>query len=932
MRHFLSLLLLFCFVISEAQKITENSPVPFSADVVTGTLPNGMKYYIRQNNKPEKRAELRLVVNVGSNMEDDNQQGLAHFLEHMAFNGTKNFKKNELVDYLESVGTKFGPHLNAYTSFDETVYMLQIPTDKPEILNKGFQILEDWAHNLAFDSLEVEKERGVVIEEWRLRKGAGDRMMSKYFPVLYKDSRYAERLPIGKKDILETFRHDVLKKFYRDWYRPELMAVIVVGDVDPKAMEKKIKAQFSGIPKSKTPRKRNDWPLPDHDGTLISVATDKEATNTSMQIVFKHPLNPAPKKIGDLKTTLMSTIFSELITSRFSEIGRKANAPFAYAWGYFSDMVRTKNGYTLYAVVKDGMAREAMEVLLRENRRIIEHGFTQSELDRVKKSMQVRYESEVKEKGKTESSRLTYNLINNFLSQEPVISEENWLKIFLLLKDKITLAEMNALAPKWTYDNKNTVIVITAPEKENVKIPSESEFLKYYIEYSRMKTTPYIDNFIAGPLVKKVPEPGKIISEEKNESLGIVTWKLSNGAIVRFKKTDFKNDEIVFSARSKGGFSQVSDADYLTARFAANIISESGLGEFSADQLEKFTSDKVAYVYPSIGNTYEGLSGACSPKDLDVMMQMIYLYFNEPRKDEEAYKAFMEKQKAFLVNRSMSPSTPYSDTMVCVFYNYHNRIMPLSVEKLEEVKLDAAFRIYLTRFQSAADFTFYFVGNIDEVALRDFVTRYLGSSPPAKVSEIVKDNKMRPASGLIEREIRKGVEQKSNVTLRIWNEHAYSVENSFQLAALMKLLGIKLRENLREDKSGVYGVGASGYFQRYPMDHYMINISFGCAPENVKMLIQAAMEEIEKIKANGCDEKDLVKVKETFRRERETEVMKNEFWLNQMVKLDEDNLSFDQLSSFVSRVDALSSESMKTAAVTYLNLKNYSKFILNPEK
>ena len=599
--RFYNTLILLLFSVSLVAQINPQQPMPVDPKVRIGKLSNGMTYYIRHNIKPEKRVELRLVVNTGSVLEDEDQLGLAHFMEHMNFNGTKRFPKNELVNYLQSIGVEFGADLNAYTGFDETVYMLPVPTDKPGLVDKGLQILEDWAHNALLDSTEIEKERGVVIEEWRLSRGADERMLKQTLPVQYQGSRYAERLPIGKLETLQHFTHAALKRFYTDWYRPDLQAIIVVGDVDVNDMEQKIREIFGDIPAAGTPRKRENFPVPDHEEVLTVVAKDKETAFPSVEILYKK--DPLPETtVGDYVRYMNGSLFTGMLNNRFRELTLQANPPFVGAGSYYGESyARSKNAYQLFANTSDSGMRRSLYVLAEENRRILLHGFTPSEFDLQKKQILSYYDRVFNEREKQESYNYVEEYIRNFLVDEPIPGiewEYDFVKQYL---SSVTLPDVNQLATQW-ISNKNMVVTLNAPDKEGIKIPAAEEVKAVLSSVETAAISPYKEKILAKNLMDASQlKGGKILRTKTDEELGTSVLVLSNGATVVLKPTNFKNDEILLRAFSKGGHSLVKDADYYSAIHSSAIINQSGVGAFSAIDLGNMLKGKNTSVSPNIG-------------------------------------------------------------------------------------------------------------------------------------------------------------------------------------------------------------------------------------------------------------------------------------------------------------------------------------------
>ena len=599
-------------------------PIPSDPSVKTGILANGLKYSIKKNGKPEKRCELRLALNAGSMLETDEQQGLAHFVEHMCFNGTKNFKKSELVDFLESVGVKFGAHLNAYTSFDETVYMLQLPTDKEAVLTKGFQVLEDWAHNVTFDPEEIEKERGVVISERRGRLGANERMRLQWWPIFYEGSRYADRLPIGQLPILEKFKRETLVDFYEKWYRPELMSVSAVGDFDVDKVEALIKAKFGAIPSKPNAPKRESFSVPDHKGLRIAMSNDAEATQTSVRIDYMHPLSNS-NTLGDMRKDMVSELFNDMFGTRFQELIQKGGTPFTFAYSAFFSMVRTKNVFESFGMVKETGIMDGLKILLTENERVKRYGFTKGELERAKKDMMSGIEQAFKEKDKTESNQIISGMVSGFLEDEPMPSVDFRYDFYKKNIEGITLEEVNALCKKWiTEKGDNATCVILAPKKETVKLPNEEDIRKLFEEAAAAKIDAPKDEEVATQLMKTTPKAGKIVNEKKNAELGLTEWTLSNGAKVIFKPTTFKNDEVMMSAYSPGGFAMYPVADNDNGSFASFGVSQSGLGELDAVQFQRYMTGKIVRISPYIAELWEGMNGQYSPKDAESALQHIF--------------------------------------------------------------------------------------------------------------------------------------------------------------------------------------------------------------------------------------------------------------------------------------------------------------------
>lgn len=925
------LFLLLCASLSVTAQINPAQVMPVDPKVRIGRLSNGMTYYIRHNGLPEKRVEMRLVVNAGSVMEDDDQLGLAHFMEHMNFNGTKRFPKNELVSYLQSIGVQFGADLNAYTGFDETIYILPVPTDKPGLVDKGLQILEDWAHNALLDSLEIEKERGVVIEEWRLSRGADERMMKQTLPVQYRGSRYAERLPIGTKESLETFTHDALKRFYRDWYRPDLQAIIVVGDIDVNEIEEKIKETFSDIPAPVSPRKRETFGVPDHAETLTVVAKDKETAFPSVQLMYKKDLMPQ-QTIGDYCRYINTRLFTGMLNSRFRELTLKASPPFVGAGSFYGgSYARSKDVYQLFANSSDtGMAR-SLEALLLENRRVLEHGFTPTEFELQKKQMQSFYDRIFNEREKEESYKYADEYINNFLINEPIPGIEWEYDFVKQYFTTVKLEEVNALAPKWITSN-NLVITMNAPDKEGVKIPTAKEVNSIISSVQLAMVVPYRQKALATSFLDSSKlKPGRITGSKTDEDLGITTFKLSNGATVILKPTNFKNDEILFRAFSKGGHSLAKDADYFSASYASAIVSQSGVAAFSATDLSNMLKGRYTTVSPFIGAYSEGMDGSTIPKETETLLQLVHLYFTSPRKDNDAFESFKTRQKQLYSNLGADPQIYFNVEFQKLMTRNHPRGGGIpKPEDFDKINLDRSLQLYRERFANAGDFTFLFIGAIDETALRPLLEKYIGSLPGKPLKENFRDLGIRPPSTRIDTVIYKGSEPKSMVRLVFTLPAAYNTDDNYALNSLGELMTMKLVEKLREEKSGVYGVGAYGNMGKIPYSSAAFTISFPCAPENADTLTAAALEELRKIMQSGITAEDLEKIREQQKRRLEVEIKQNNFWKNSLFDAYYTGYDPGIILQKLKQIEGLNAEKIRGVAKKYIDLSNVIRAVLKP--
>ncbi len=924
--------ILFSSVSLFSQNYPLDDPIPRDPDVVVGQLDNGLKYYIRQNHKPEKRVEFRLVVNAGSVLEDDDQQGLAHFVEHMAFNGTKDFSKNDLVNFLEESGVDFGPDLNAYTSFDQTVYMFQIPSDKQGLLDSAFMILENWAHELSFDTVEIDKERGVVHEEWRLGLGAEDRMMKKYLPVMLKDSRYAIRLPIGKMSVIDSCPYSAITRFYDDWYRPDLQAVVVVGDINPGYAEQQIKNHFSTIKNPDPERERVLYKIPGNGQPLVAVATDKEATYTSVSM-FRKMNKFYVKKNDNYRTRIKFNLFISMINARLYEKAQEPDAPFVYTGSYYGGfLARSSDAYTMYAMVKENRVDDAIEYLIQLNKQIKSYGFTESEMERQKAEMMKQLDKMLSEKDKTESRRYVNEYINNYLDQEPfpgIEYEESFTKSVL---PDIKLDAINQVAYYFAKNN-GLVVLVTGPEREGVKIPDEEEVRATLQKAREAEVEKYTEKTVGESLIEKPLPGGNIVSQSENEEFGITEIKLDNGITVVSKPTTFKNDEILMTSYGFGGTSVVPDEDFVSAFFTGQIISRSGVSDFDPVALKKFLTGKNVSVRPQIGKISQGISGKSGKKDLETLFQLAYLYFTQPRKDTTAFKTFKSQMSTQFKFMMANPQAVFYDTIYKLATQNDPRTIVIPTQaQLNSIDLNKAYDFYRSLFDNANGYTFVLTGSFDKDSILPLITKYLGSLPSQDGKLMWKDVSPEFPPGITDVTVHKGTEPKSMAAIMMDEPFTYDPDSRLKMSMLIKILNIRMRESMREDQGGVYGVRARPNMTKYPKEEINLLISWGCAPENVDKLVQTVFLEMDTLKMNGPNDVNMLKARETAIRDYETNFEKNNYWLNKIKNAyyyHENLLGLDELKA---RIKAVKPGELKEMANRYFNEDNYLKVILMPEE
>ncbi|HDT12333.1 MAG TPA: insulinase family protein [Candidatus Marinimicrobia bacterium] len=916
-------------VIKESVEIDLFQEIPLDPKILKGTLENGMTYYIRENKKPEERAELRLAVNAGATLEDDSQKGFAHLLEHLHFNGMEDYPYNSLIDTLERIGIRFGHDLNAYTSFDETVYMLQIPTDSLELLKMGVNILENWAFKLLFDSLEVEKEKGVVIEEFRYGRSARARMFDEHIKVLFEGSRYADRLTIGDTLIIRQAPHSEIKRYYKDWYRPDLMAVLAIGDFDADSMLVWIRNTFSPYQGPESPRERELFTVPDNDKPLYSIVTDKEATTERVSVYYKK----APtinKTAADYRLNLVENLYFRMLNARLGEINRNPEAPFVRASAGKGSYVRTVDVFGLNVMSKPGRLLESLETILTEAERAERYGFLPSELERAKKQLLTGYRRSYTERDKRESTSIASEYIRNFLRFESLPGIEWEYKLAQQEVPNITLEEVMAVSEGLMTDH-NRIVLVELPEKEDIPVPTEEELEAIFSSVAGKEIEPYTETELSEPLISDLPEPGFITDEKEYSSLGVTEWKLSNGVTVVLKPTDFKNDEIQFHAVSPGGWSLAPTESLQSAKLGAQLISQSGLGPYDATALLKYMAGKSVRVNPYIAILSEGLRGNSTVDDVETMFEMIYSYIMEPRTDSTAFQTLVEQQRARLFNAASDPESVYNDSIIAIIYDHHPRRAPMMLDDLDDLDMITAIEFYKDRFADAGDFVFVFVGNFTTEDIKPYIEQYIATLPSTGRQESWMDEGVRYAEGPLLKSIYRGSESKSNNFILLHSPFEYSPDEEFYTNALNSVLRARLREVIREESSGTYGVSVRNSISRHPVEQAVFQFYFSCEPVRVEELTGKLFEELERIRNGELDPAAVDKVREIEIRQRQNNLKNNGFWLNELKNTyfyGDDINSILQAEEFI---NSLTKDKVVEKAVKYLNAEKYLQIILYPE-
>ncbi len=907
------------------------SALPLDPSVRYGVLDNGLTYYVRANTEPAKRADLWLAVNAGSVLEDDDQRGLAHFLEHMLFNGTQRFPAGELVSFLESIGMEFGPDVNAYTSFDETVYNLQVPTEDGEVVAKALDILQEWAANATLSETEIDGERGVIVEEWRLRdQTAEGRIRDKLMPAVLGGSQYAERMPIGDMDIVRNAPPDALRRFYRDWYRPDLLSVIAVGDFDPAEVERLIKERFSTLATPAQEKARPSFDVPAQPGTRYLVVKDPENPDTGIEVMLGRPAQPLTNTL-QYRELVTGYLADAMLNRRYQEIARQSDPPFLGAGAGGGNFVRSMDTYSLSARVKDEGIVRGLQALVTEFERARRHGFTETELARAKEDVLRFFESAYADRDNRQSSAFAQEYVQHFLRNTASPGIEIEYPLVQGLLSSTTLGEVNARMAGLS-DEQGRVVMVTAPDKKDLVLPAEEELAAALETVAKTDIAPYVDQGAGAALMGERPAPVSVTSRQAIPELGVTELTLANGVRVVLKPTDFKDDEVIIYASSPGGSSLVSDADFPEAETISQVVTDSGAGELDQSALEKLLAGKLAGIAPYIAERQEGFSGGAAPKDLETAFQLIYLYATQPRVDEAAFRAMQDRLRADLQNRSLSPDSVFDDATAKLICGTEIRCGPLPLSEVDALDLKRAFEIYRDRFADMGDFTFTITGSFDPQEVEALAQSYLGNLPSNGRKETWRDVTPPLPQGIKEQEVRKGLEDRSRVRLLFTGPFTPTMAYEARLAGLESLLSIQVRDELREARSGTYAPGVRSSWQEFPDPTYRVNVGFASDPKRVDELTKAAFDVIAGVQQQPPSEEEVAKVKEQLRLDHEEALEQNAWWALQL----DDRLTSPggdplDILRYGDALAALTPEDIQAAARELLPANRYVKVVLNPE-
>ena len=896
MKHLFHSLLAVAFVLCAGfQQAVEQQmqfpPLPVDKNVRIGQLDNGLTYYIRHNKLPENRAEFYIAQKVGSILEEPQQRGLAHFLEHMAFNGTKNFPGDDkglgVIPWCETVGIKFGTNLNAYTSIDETVYNISnAPIDRTGVLDSCLLILHDWSNYILLKDDEIDKERGVIREEWRSRNSGMLRVYTDLLPTIYQGDKYADCMPIGSIDVINNFPYKDIRDYYHKWYRPDLQGIVIVGDIDVDTVEAKLKAVFADVQKPVNPAERTYYPVTDNKEPIVAIGTDKEVDDPSIEIYFKQDATPDSEKnnVGYLASQYMTSMISSMLNARLSELVQSANPPFTRASSYYSDffVAKTKEAFALSASSKADGIETALKTLLQETERARRFGFTESEYARARANYLQSLESAYNEREKTKHGSYVREYVQNFLNGEPIPGIEAEYAMMNQLAPNIPLQAMNMVMQQLVPDS-NQVVIIAGPAKEGLKYPTKEEVINLLKGMKDLDLQAYVDKVSDEPLMKEAPKGGKIISEKEGDIYGSTKLVLSNGVTVYVKKTDFKADEIRMKGTSLGGKSIFPDKDALNFAVMDNVIAVGGLGNFSQVDLTKVLAGKKVSVNAGLGATTENVFGTCSPKDFETMMQLTYLTFTAPRKDAEAFESFKNRMKAQLESAQANPLSSINDSLQKAMYNNHPRVVMMKPEMVDQIDYDRILEMYNDRFKDASDFTFYFVGNIDLETAKPLIAEYLGALPAINRKETFKDTKMSIRKGVYKNEYAKEQQTPTATIVFLYSGKApYTLKNDILLSFATQVLDMVYTEEVREKEGGTYGVNCFGDLQKYPKEQLLLQIVFQTDPAKKDKLAGIVVDELKKLAAEGPSDVHLQKVKEYMLKKYADNQKENGYWMNNL--------------------------------------------------
>jgi len=909
-------------------------PVPVDPAVKIGKLENGLTYYIRHNQEPKERASFYIIQNVGAMLEEDNQDGLAHFLEHMAFNGTKNFPDKGIINTLERYGVAFGRNINAYTSQNETVYNLSdVPVNLPGLIDTCLLILHDWSDYLLLDEEEIDLERGVISEEWRTRRNASFRMWNQVTPVLYKGSKYAKRDVIGSLDVINNFEYETLRRFYHDWYRTDLQAIAVVGDIDVEEVEQKIIALFSKIAAVENAPERVFHEIPFHKETLFAKASDPEATSHSVSLYIKHDgTAPEDKSMNYYRSSYVNSLFNRMMSDRIGELVQKGNPPFIGGSVGYGNFARGYNMLSISASAHPNRMEEGLRAIYTEAQRVYRHGFTSAELERAKSNIITQTETRWKQNDKIRNDQFIRGMVNHYLTGEPLPSMDFEWQFVQAILPTISVEEMSAKAREW-IKSENRVVIVMGPDSPDVTLLSEEQAFAILKEVEQGEITPYEEEEVAQSLIDMELKGSPVVGTRKLEDMNAVEWTLANNAKVVYRFADYQKDNVILYAHSPGGSSLYGTDKLASAMMLGNFTGSFGVGDFDAISLRRMLAGKNVNLSPGLGGLNETFSGSSSPRDIEILMQLLYLHFEHPRFDEDAYQAMLQRIEASVANMANNPQKIMSDSLQRIFSNYHERAKLVTPDLFREISFRQMEEIYRDRFKDAGDFTFFIVGNIEEETVKTLAEKYIGSLTDHPRTETWRDNKVSFPAGKTEKQIPVSLQtEKANVVVVFNNDSDYEPVKNLITEVLRGILRIRYTEEIREKEGGTYGVSVSSQSERFPNAKKTIQMSFDTDPERAEYLKSILYREIEKIINEGPSEEDFDKVIKNMQKEREQAKPNNSYWLGVLSAYYQHDINTDAAENYEDILNSLTTADVQKFAAGFFEKPNVVDVVFVPLK
>lgn len=931
MKKITSVLLFLVCLSFTAQEVNLNNPLPISTKVKKGVLSNGLTYYIYPTDVTKDAASYYIIQNVGSVLENEDQQGLAHFLEHMAFNGTENFEGKGVLNTLQKEGAVFGQDINAYTAFDETVYnMNNIPTT-PELIDTCLLILHDWSNGLLLTDEEIDAERGVIKEEWRTRQSGGMRIFKQSLPVMFNHTIYADRMPIGLMDIVENFKYKTLRDFYHDWYRTDLQAIAIIGDVDVNEIEAKIEKLFANIPAIENPKERFVIEIPENQEMLYALVKDKEVTTAQIEFGIRHPRAKTYETVADLKNFLKERMITSMFRARIGELTQKPDTPFLGTRINIGKHSRATKAFSASIYPKPGKQHEAFKAVMTEINRAVKFGFTQAEIDRTIVKFKNSYQTQITKEDDKSHAGIVYGIQQNYLENITMVDISKQYPIIETILANLTQEDIHQKL-KSLYTDKNRFMIVTGVEGKNNLTETDAKTIINQVENDDTLIA-YADAFSGKTLISNIDiKSGKIVSEDKNKDLEATTFKLSNGVNVHYKFADKNKNDVKLQAVSYGGLSLIDDENLPSAKYASTVVQQSGLGDYSVTDLTKVLAGKTASTYVNIASLTESVNGSAVTKDVETMLQMVHLHFVKPRFDEDAYKVFKGQVDNYLIRRSENINEKINDSVKVTLFGKNNPKKPIfNADYAEKIQFGKIKNIYLERFKDASDFEFFIVGDVDKDTLKPLLEKYIASIPTHNTTENFKDNSTPWLSNTIDKDVFLKMEDpKSTVRISYKNDYEYSLKNDLLARTLADILTLRYMETLREDEGGTYGASAYGNVTKRPNEKANLWVQFDCNPDKVETLVAIVHNELKKVATGEISKTDLDKTKNNYLKEYKQQQDYNSYDMSLLVNFYREGYNMNNPENFDNIVNALTIEDIKLFAQNLMKDAKSYEIIIKP--